>query len=31
LRAAAVYAAGGVKTLTAQRSEGARKLLAQMR
>src|SRR5262245_9202813 len=31
LRAAAVYAAGGVKALTAQRSEGARKLLAQMR
>ena len=31
LRAAAVYAAGGVKALTAQRSDGARKLLAQMR
>jgi hypothetical protein len=31
LRAAAVYAAGGVKALTAQRSAGARKLLAQMR
>src|ERR1043165_7738701 len=31
LRAAAVYAAGGVKALTAQRSEGSRKLLAQMR
>jgi hypothetical protein len=31
LRAAAVYAAGGVKALTAQRSEGARKLLAQLR
>jgi len=31
LRAAAVYAAGGVKALTTQRSEGARKLLAQMR
>jgi hypothetical protein len=31
LRAAAVYAAGGVKALTAQGSEGARKLLAQMR
>ncbi|MGB9368342.1 MAG: VWA domain-containing protein [Xanthobacteraceae bacterium] len=31
LRAAAVYAAGGVKALTAQHSEGARKLLAQMR
>ncbi|MEJ0076440.1 MAG: class I SAM-dependent methyltransferase [Alphaproteobacteria bacterium] len=31
LRAAAVYAAGGVKALTAQRSESARKLLAQMR
>jgi hypothetical protein len=31
LRAAAVYAAGGVKALTAQRSEGARKLLTQMR
>ncbi len=31
LRAAAIYAAGGVKALTAQRSEGARKLLAQMR
>ena len=31
LRAAAVYAAGGVKALTAHRSEGARKLLAQMR
>src|ERR1051325_5264040 len=31
LRAAAVYAAGGVKALTAQRSEGARKLLAQIR
>jgi hypothetical protein len=31
LRAAAVYAAGGVKALTAQRSEGARKLLAQMK
>src|SRR3954447_14756048 len=31
LRAAAVYAAGGVKALTAQRSAGAGKLLAQMR
>jgi hypothetical protein len=31
LRAAAVYAAGGVKALTAQRSAGARKLLGQMR
>jgi len=31
LRAAAVYAAGGVKALTTQRSEGVRKLLAQMR
>ena len=34
LRAAAVYAAGGVKALadlSAKRSEGARKLLAQMR
>ena len=31
LRAAAAYAAGGVKALTAQRSDGARKLLAQMR
>jgi hypothetical protein len=31
LRAAAVYAAGGVKALTAQQSAGARKLLAQMR
>jgi hypothetical protein len=31
LRAAAVYAAGGVKALSAQRSEGARKLLAQIR
>jgi hypothetical protein len=31
LRAAAVYAAGGIKALTGQRSESARKLLAQMR
>lgn len=31
LRAAAVYAAGGVKALSSQRSAGAQKLLAQMR
>jgi hypothetical protein len=31
LRAAAVYAAGGFKALTAQGGQGARKLLAQMR